>query len=66
VRICIAILIAANISIYRVIFAPRALEVSVLNVGKGNATPMRTPSKMTILVNAGPDASILRALGAGV
>jgi hypothetical protein len=63
---CIAILIAANISIYRVIFAPRALEVSGLNAGKRNATLVRTPNKTTILVNAGPDASILRVLGAGV
>lgn len=61
--VCIAILIAANVSLYRVLFAPRALEVSVLDVVKGNAVLVRTPGGMTVLVNVGPDASILRALG---
>jgi hypothetical protein len=61
--ICIAILVAANISIYRALLAPRALEVSVLNVGKGSAALVRTPGNMLVLINTGPDASILRALG---
>lgn len=61
--ICIAVLVAANVSLYRAMFAPRVLEVSVLNVGKGSATLVRTPGGMTVLVNTGPDASILRALG---
>jgi hypothetical protein len=60
---CITILVAANVSIYRAVFAPHALRVSVLEVGKGNATLVRTPGNMLVLVNAGPDASILRALG---
>lgn len=62
--VCIALLIAANVSLYRAVFAPRSLEVSVLDVGeKGSAALVRTPDNMTILINAGPDASILRALG---
>lgn len=63
--ICIAMLIVANVSLYRAVFATRALEVSVLDVGeKGVAALLvRTPGNMTILVNAGSDASILRALG---
>lgn len=60
----LAILISANVSIYRATLAPRALEVIVLAAGKkGSAALVRTQSGMVILVNAGPDASILRALG---
>jgi glyoxylase-like metal-dependent hydrolase (beta-lactamase superfamily II) len=56
-------LIAANVSIYKIIFAPRALEVTVLDVGKGEATLVQTSSGKTLLIDTGPDASILRALG---
>lgn len=59
-------LIAANVSIYRIIFAPRALEVTVLEVGKGNAVLVRTSGGETLLIDAGPDASILRALGSAL
>jgi len=58
-----AILLVANFFIYRDILAPRVLTVSVLEVGKGDATLVQTPSGKTILIDAGPDASILRALG---
>lgn len=62
--VCIALLIAANVSLYRAIFAPHVLEASVLDVGeKGSAALVRTPGNMTVLINAGSDASILRALG---
>ena len=57
------ILIAANVSIYRMVFAPQMLEVRVLDVGKGDATLVRAPNGATILIDTGPDASILRALG---
>lgn len=63
---CIALLVATNINIYRSILAPRALEVSVLDVGKGNAALVRAPSGATLLIDAGPDAGILRALGAAL
>lgn len=56
-------LIIANILVYRAIFAPRVLQVSILEVGKGDAILIRTPNNKTLLVDAGPDASILRALG---
>jgi beta-lactamase superfamily II metal-dependent hydrolase len=61
--VCIVILTIANVSIYRAVFAPRALEVSVLDVGEGSATLVRTPSNMLVLIDTGPDASVLRALG---
>lgn len=60
----LSILIAGNFSLYETMFAPHALTWKVLDVGeKGSATLVRAPSGATILIDAGPDASILRALG---
>jgi beta-lactamase superfamily II metal-dependent hydrolase len=60
----IFILIVMNISVYQTIFAPQVLEVRTLDVGeKGSATLVRAPGGATILIDTGPDASILRALG---
>lgn len=56
-------LLVANTLIYRAILAPRPLTISTLEVGKGNATLVRTQSGATILIDTGSDASILRALG---
>lgn len=57
------ILLATNFLIFQAILAPRTLEVTVLEVGKGDATLVRNPNGKTLLVDTGPDASILRALG---
>ena len=57
------ILVAGNIYVYKELFAPRVLEISILEVGNGDAVLVRTPNKKTLLIDAGPDASILRALG---
>lgn len=59
----ILILIIANVWLYQALLAPRELEVAVLEVGKGGAAFVRTPNGTTFLIDAGPDASILRALG---
>lgn len=62
--VCIVILAIANVSVYRAAQAPHAPEVSMLDVGeKGGAALIRAPNNTVILVNAGPDAGILRALG---
>lgn len=61
--VCVAVLVVANIRIYQTIFAARVLEVSVLDMGKGRAVLVRAPSGATLLVDVGPDAGILRALG---
>jgi len=57
------VLSIGNIYVYQTIFTPRVLEVSVLEVGKGDAILVRTPNGKTLLIDTGPDASILRALG---
>lgn len=57
------VLLIANISIYRNVLTPPALDVSVFEVGKGRATLIRTPHKKTVLIDTGSDASILRSLG---
>jgi len=58
------VLVIANIYVYRAVYAAPALEVQVFTVGKGNAALVRTPTHKTLLIDAGSDASILRALGA--
>ncbi len=45
------------------LLSPRMLEVSFLEVGNGVAALVRTPSGAVVLINGGPDASILRELG---
>lgn len=57
------VLVAGNISVYRALLAPRALEMTILQAGKSNAVLVHTPYGKTILIDTGPDASILRALG---
>src|SRR3989344_5102880 len=60
-------LIVGNVNVYRAIFAEPVLTVTVLSVGPadkaGHAVLLRSPSGKTVLVDTGPDASILRALG---
>ncbi|MBI5405615.1 hypothetical protein HY972_01065 [Candidatus Kaiserbacteria bacterium] len=65
--VLLVILLAGNIGVYRAIFAPPVPAVIVLAVGeKGGATIVRSPSGEIVLVDAGPDAGILRALGAAL
>ncbi|MFZ1075621.1 MAG: hypothetical protein WAN50_04585, partial [Minisyncoccia bacterium] len=59
-------LIAANAYVFQKLHAPAATEVTVFAAGKGTAALVRAPSGETLLVNAGSDASILRALGAAL
>ncbi len=64
--ILFALFIVANVNVYRAIFAPQVLAVTVLEVGKGDATLLQTQTGKTILIDTGPDASILRALGSAL
>lgn len=64
--IALFILIAGNSVVYREVFAPAELEIMALEAGKGDATLVRMQNGAVILVDAGSDASILRALGAAL
>lgn len=57
------VLLIANASVYKAILSPHILSVSVLEVGKERAVLVKTPENKTVLIDTGPDASILRALG---
>ena len=56
-------LIIANIAVYRAMLAPQVLTMTVFDVGKGDAALVHSPRGRTLLIDTGPDASILRALG---
>lgn len=62
-RLLFAALLLATIFVYRAIFAPHELAVTVLDVGEGTAVLVETSSNHTILIDTGSDRSILRALG---
>lgn len=57
------VLLVANGLVYRTIFAPHMLTTTNLVVREGRAMLVRSPNGLIVLVGAGPDASILRALG---
>ena len=57
------ILLAGNASLYRTLFVPQELKVTVFTAGKGAAILAQDSHNKTILINTGSDASILRALG---
>lgn len=59
----IVILALANAYLYGALFAQPVVRVEALAVGKGDATLVRMPGGRAVLLNAGPDAGILRALG---
>jgi len=68
--ILFAVLIVANVNVYRAILAPHVLTIAVLKVGpvnkQNNAILVRSPRGKTFLIETGPDASILRALGSAL
>lgn len=63
--ICLAILAVISLSIWlRIISAPRAgeLTVAVLNIGQGDSIYIKSPTGTEVLIDAGPDSSVLREL----
>ena len=56
-------LIGANVYLCAALFAAPTVEVEALKVGNGNALLVKVPGGRAVLVGAGPDASIVRALG---
>src|SRR3989344_5456465 len=59
----IGTLTLANAYLYHALFAPHVVIVESLSVGKGSALLVRMPGGGAVLVGAGADASIVRALG---
>lgn len=62
----IAALFVAGFFVWRALFPGGAgvLRVSFLSVGEGRAVFVQAPSGATVLIDGGPDASVLRALAA--
>lgn len=61
--ILIFILAAGNISVLHLLMTEQELKITVLELGKGIAILAQDSRNRTILINTGPDASILRAIG---
>ena len=59
-------LIVANTFIYKGVFAAHPAEADVFAAGKGEAMLVRMRSGAVILIDTGPDASILRSLGSAL
>ena len=61
------VLLIGNILVFRMILGTHEFKVTVLDVGPpaggGSAALVHTSSGKTVLIDAGPNASILRALG---
>jgi len=60
--IAILILVGANIILWAVP-VPRGLTVSFLNIGQGDSILIQGPTGVEVLVDGGPDTSVLRELG---
>ncbi len=61
--IAVPLLLALNVFIYIALLAPPRLTVTILPLGSAAAFLVAAPEGTPVLVGAGPDASVLRALG---
>jgi len=59
----VLILIVGNIFVWSFAFPDRAFSVSFLDVGQGDAILIESPTDVQVLVDGGPDGSVLRGLG---
>lgn len=61
----LALLLAINIYVYVAVFgeSDAHARVSFLNVGQGDAILVESPSGVQVLIDGGPDRSVLRELG---
>jgi beta-lactamase superfamily II metal-dependent hydrolase len=48
------------------VFRPAGLQVTFFDIGQGDASLIQTPSGQTILIDGGPDRTILKKLGAAL
>ncbi len=58
------LLIATNVFIYSLLLARPQLRVTVLDIGQGDSILIEGPTGITMLIDGGPDRSVLRELGA--
>lgn len=58
-------LVVLNVAVWHALYYPAAptFEVDVLNVGQGDSTLFQGPTGVTMLIDGGPDHSVLRELG---
>jgi len=63
--VVLLILVVANIFIWRTVLAAQAdtFQIHFFDVGQGDAIYIRTPVKQDILIDGGPDSSVLAKLG---
>ncbi len=65
IYICLALLSAVSLTVWLQIFSaprPGQLEVAVLNIGQGDSIYIKSPTGVEMLIDAGPDSSVLREL----
>lgn len=60
--IAIIVLVGANVIIWT-LPVPHGLAVSFLNIGQGDAILIQGPTGVDVLVDGGPDSSVLREVG---
>ncbi len=61
--IIILILLCSSLFISIAVFKRPLLQIAFLNVGQGNAILVTSPSGNSLLIDGGPDQSVLQALG---
>ncbi len=64
-HICLALLLLSTVAIWLTIFSqPKAgeLVVAVLDVGQGDSIYIKSPTGVEVLIDGGPDSSVLREL----
>jgi competence protein ComEC len=61
--IIITLLVAGNIFVWHAAFPRSELTVSFLDVGQGDAVLLTSPTGVQLLIDGGPDTSVLRELG---
>ena len=66
ILICAGFLLALNVVAWQQVFAlsgPKYLKVKFLSVGQGDSEFIQTPDMQNILIDGGPDSTVLSKLG---
>ena len=65
IYLCLALAAIITLAIWLQIFSapkPGQLEVAVLNIGQGDSIYIKSPTGVEVLIDGGPDSSVLREL----